>query len=108
MNALQDIASVYSSFHKIQQHIVLYTFNLSLQATLSDRARVNKCVSQQLEEMLGKKLVQLKCHLHPLDGMATQARKELKALDVEWEIKGNVFGSEGCAANLVNAVSKLR
>lgn len=65
-------------------------------------------MSQQMMETLGKKLVQLKCHLHTLDGMATQARKELKTLDVEWENEGNVFGSKGCTANLVYAASKLK
>lgn len=108
MNALQDVASVYASFHSIQQHMVLYAFNVSLQATLSDRAWVNKCVSQQLSDTLGKNLVQLKCHLHPLDGMATQARKELKAFEAEFDINGSCYGSEGRAANLVYAITKLR
>ncbi|XP_055883310.1 uncharacterized protein LOC106069644 [Biomphalaria glabrata] len=108
LNAIHDIGCQYSTYHGIQQHIVLYTLFKSLQATLTDRAKVNKCVSDKLEEMVDRKLVQLKCFLHPLDGMASEARKELKKLDVDWSVSTSLYGHEGSAANLVHALSKLR
>ncbi|KAK6971074.1 39S ribosomal protein L46 mitochondrial [Biomphalaria glabrata] len=108
LNAIHDIGCQYSTYHGIQQHVVLYTLFQSLQATLTDRAKVNKCVSDKLEEMVYRKLVQLKCFLHPLDGMGSEARKELKKLDVDWSVSTSLYGHEGSAANLVHALSKLR
>ncbi|KAK0051412.1 PiggyBac transposable element-derived protein 1 [Biomphalaria pfeifferi] len=108
LNAIHDIGCWYSTYHGIQQHVVLYTLFQSLQATLTDRAKVNKCVSDKLEEMVDRKLVQLKCFLHPLDGMASEARKERKKLDVDWSVSTSLYGHEDSAANLVHALSKLR
>ncbi|KAK0065848.1 PiggyBac transposable element-derived protein 1 [Biomphalaria pfeifferi] len=108
LNAIHDIGCQYSTYHGIQQHVVLYTLFQSLQATLTDRAKVNKCVNDKLEEMVDRKLVQLKCFLHPLDGMASEARKELKKLDVDWSVSTSLYGHEGSTANLVHALSKLR
>ncbi|KAK0062763.1 hypothetical protein Bpfe_007968 [Biomphalaria pfeifferi] len=79
LNAIHDIGCWYSTYHGIQQHVVLYTLFQSLQATLTDR-----------------------------DGMASEARKELKKLDVDWSVSTSLYGHEGSAANLVHALSKLR
>ncbi|KAI8772845.1 PiggyBac transposable element-derived protein 1 [Biomphalaria glabrata] len=78
------------------------------QATLTDWVPVNNCVSQQLSELFTKDLIVLHCNLHPLDGLATEAKKVLKRIDTKYAIASNTFGNEGRAANLILAVSKLR
>ena len=76
--------------------------------TLSDRAPVNHCVSQELSQMLNKALVELHCSLHPMDGCGVVARKILIKFDENLAITSQIRGTEGKAANLMYAVSKLR
>ena len=69
---------------------------------------VNHCVTEQISQFLSKKLYELNCNLHPLDGIAVAARKALLAYDKKQDVTSNVYGSECRAANLVQAISKLR
>ena len=77
-------------------------------STIGDRVAVNHCVTEAIAKKLGKKIYELNCNLHPLDGVAVGARKALSKLDKEESIPSSVFGYEGRATNLIHAVSKLR
>ncbi|KAK0065935.1 Protein bric-a-brac 2 [Biomphalaria pfeifferi] len=61
---------------------------------------------QQLSVLFEKELLELNCHLHPLEGIAHEARKALSWLNSA--IPRAVFGSDCRAANLLYAISKLR
>ena len=79
-----------------------------LGSTIGDWVPVNHCVNEQLGEFLDKKLYELNCNLHPLDGLAVGCRKSLALEDKEKEIIFVVYGYECRAANLIYAVSKMR
>ncbi|XP_065652716.1 uncharacterized protein LOC136079999 [Hydra vulgaris] len=108
VNSFQDIASTYSKFTGIQQHILLNKFCNTFESTLTDRAKVNYCINQQLSDMFCKPLTELNCNVHPLDGLATEARKILRKLDTSYNVTSQVYMNECHAANMLNAVSKLK
>ncbi|XP_055880365.1 uncharacterized protein LOC106063498 [Biomphalaria glabrata] len=105
---IRNLGTTYSTYSGIQQHLILYKFREMLQTTLTDRAPVNSCVSQQLSQLFAKDLLVLHCNLHPLDGLASEAKKVLRRFDAKYSVNSNTFGKEGKAANLIQAVSKLR
>ena len=74
---IDSIENIYSLFSTVHKDFVMHKFTLMIQNTLSDRAPGNHCVSQELNKMLDKALVELYCNLHPLDGLAAGARKIL-------------------------------
>ncbi|KAH9509815.1 hypothetical protein Btru_045273 [Bulinus truncatus] len=84
------------------------SMTLDIDRISSDRACVNHCINNCLSELLGKELLELKFNLHPLDGFAREARKLLKKVDELRNISSNIHGTEGCAANLIYRISKLR
>ena len=108
VNALTDAAEVYASYTGRCFNTILWQLKGAITSTLTDRAAVNACVTRQLSEELDSHLIMLNCNVHPLDSVARHAKLGLSKLDNSHSIKGNCFGSEGCAANLINAISVLR
>lgn len=106
--SLQNLATTFAVYKKLQQQVVMFKFKNCLASTLTDRAAVNHCISKELSEFLGAELVELNCHVHPLDGLASQARKILKKHDEDCNITSALYGCEGKAANLLYSISKLR
>ena len=51
---------------------------------------MNHCVRVQLEHYLDIELLELKCNVHPLDGLASEARKSLQSLDKDANFKESV------------------
>jgi hypothetical protein len=70
---------------------------------MSDRCVANKAALRRLDNVWGKTLNKLFCHLHPLDTIAASCRKELKKS--EKGEKGACFGSDCQASNIILAVS---
>ena len=62
---------------------VLYSLPQVIGSTIGDRVAVNHCVTEEIAKHLGKKLYELNCNLHPLDGVAVAARKILNSYDKE-------------------------
>lgn len=58
-----------------------------LKNTISDRATVNKCVCEKLEDDLDTELLQLTCNVHPLDGAAIKTRNTLMEIEKDRGIK---------------------
>ena len=54
----------------------------NLKNTLSDRVAVNHCVVQNLQSALDIELLELKCNVHPLDGIAKKWNTSLKLYDM--------------------------
>ncbi|XP_035828213.1 uncharacterized protein LOC118478527 [Aplysia californica] len=78
----------------------------SILSTMTDRACVNHATVVLLEEKLQRPLLELHCHLHPLDGISLAVRSSLKALNST--ISSKLYGTDCRAANLIYAISKLR
>ena len=79
-----------------------------LTSSISDRVVVNHCVNVALETKLGIELHELKCNVHPLDGLASQTRKTCQQIDKSSGFKGSLFGREGAVVNVIYSLSKMR
>ena len=108
VNALTDAAEVFSKFTGEPFQELMAKLETAVSSTLTDRAAVNACVTRQLCEELDSQLVMVNCNIHPLDSVARQSKLNQVKLDTNHAIKGKCFGSEGSAANLINAISVLR
>ena len=54
--------------------------------TMTDRCTTNNAVDHKLEEHLGRKLNQFRCAMHPLDGMAKECEKVIRAFEMRENI----------------------
>lgn len=104
--ALSDIRDSYALVYEKNPVHIKNTVVSKLKNTISDWVAVNHCVRQTLEEVLGIQLLELKCNLHPLDGIANTAT--LKKIDSERGIKGECHGKSSSANNLIYGISKVR
>ena len=67
----------YACYASLDSTEVMDRIYSSFTASLSDRAAVNHCVTEEISVLLGRELVYLNCNVHPLDGLATATRKDL-------------------------------
>ena len=65
-------------------------------------------VSRPIFAHLSVSLVQLFCHIHPLDTMASKTRSYLKSCQCPTTKEYRCFGSDARVVNLIAAISKLR
>ena len=105
LDSLHDICYEYSSFKDKDHDEMLANLYSRITCTLTDRAKVNDCTVKKLEMEMGT-LIRLHCNVHPLDSMALKSRQYLKSCHSEEGTK--CFGSDGAAANLVYAITKMR
>ena len=68
-NALNDIALTQAAFRKEDVHTVKSTIISSLASIITDRCSVNHCVIEMLKTDLDVDLLELKCNVHPQDGL---------------------------------------
>ena len=80
----------------------------SLSSSITDRCSVNYCVIEMLKTDLDVDLLELKCNVHPLDGLAHKSTQVLKKVDANLEVKSELFGSDCKAANVSYSLSKMR
>jgi hypothetical protein len=68
--------------------------------SMSDRAAVNNATVKKLEEVCGTNILQLNCHLHLLDTMASSCRAALRREEEKSRLFGNdcVARGEDCPA----------
>ena len=100
--SIHDVVETYSLFNKYGVAVLQNKLVSKLKNTVSDRVYVNHYVRIKLEEDLNIKLLELKCNIHPLDGIVNAARNALKKTG----IKGNLFGQSDCSAeNLIYGLS---
>ena len=106
--SLSDVSDTYALCHGVERLDVQKTVLSKLKNTISDRDSVNHCVRKELEENLDVQLLELKCNVHPLDGIAHGARKTLKLMEQKHNVKGELWGRNCCADNVNYALSKMR
>ena len=105
--SIMDLACSYAQY-KNDTISFFHSIVTKLKSTISDRANVNHCVRVQLEEEFNIKLMELKCNVHPLDGLAAGVRKSLKLLDTEYDFRGLLYGRDGSVVNVIYSISKMR
>ena len=98
---LDSIVKTYVSYHNHDHIYAKSTIIHNLKNTLSDRVVVNHCVVQSLQSALDIELLELKCNVHPLDGIAKKCNTSLKLYDTEHNIESSTFGRECCAVNFM-------
>ena len=76
-----------------------------ISCTLSDRAAANHAAIRLVNEAFGKTLIEVNCHLHPLDTIATRCRTALRSLETE---KSKLFGNGCLAEKIILALNKMR
>ena len=104
----QDLAETASLFTKKPQEEILDSLTSSVSGVVTDRCVVNHAVVTQLEEIWKHHIIEMKCNVHPLDGVAASANKTLKQYEQDKCYKGKLFGNNSSAVNVIAAVSKLR
>ena len=102
------IVSSYAEYHKPDPIQTKSTIIHHLKNTLTDRVAVNHCVVQSLRSSLDIELLELKCNVHPLDGIAKRCTDLLKVYDKEYNITSDTFGNGCCAVNFMYAMTKMR
>lgn len=106
---LHDVSMSYSECFDMEMAEVTPKLQSSITNTMSDRVAVNHCVVRKLNENFGGRTVnELNCNVHPLDGIASSARKTLKAMEQQNNINGTLFGKDAATVNIIAALSKLR
>ncbi|KAH9514424.1 hypothetical protein Btru_025213 [Bulinus truncatus] len=105
LQTLDDLAETYSVFYSVNKDPVKRQICGKIVSTLTDRASANHAAISQLNVVLETELLELHCHLHPLDGIASEVRKELTKTNA---VTSKTYGSDCKAANLLYSISKLR
>ena len=87
-----SIVKTYASYYNLDHICAKSTVIHNLKNTLSDRVAVNHCVVQNLQSAIDIELQELKCNVHPLDGIANKCNTSLKLYDTEHNIESSTFG----------------
>ena len=69
-DSINSIITTYATYHRVDYLLAKSSIIKHLKNTLSDRVAVNHCVVQQLKTAFEIELLELKCNIHPLDGIA--------------------------------------
>ena len=67
---------------------------------LTDCVAVNHCVVQALNTDLDIELLELKCNVHPIDGIANKCTDLLKEYDEQNNVKSDCYGFGSCVVNM--------
>ena len=105
--SIYRVADVYCAFHNTNFDTCRCKIISNVRKTMTDRAAVNHATILRLEETWGTSLNELKCHLHPLDIIASSTRSALKAGEPKGVTK-KLYGTECMASQLVLAINKFR
>ena len=106
--AINDVCQTYSLYHHLPEAAVVSQVVNHLTCTMSDRVAVNHCVVEKLQSDLDIQLLELKCNVHPLEGIAKKCRDVLKQCSRTYSTKSGIFDNDRCAANILKGMSKMR
>ena len=77
-DAINSIITTYATYHRVDYLLAKSSIIKNLKNTLSDIVAVNHCEVQQLKTAFEIELLELKCNIHPLDGIAKKCTNILK------------------------------
>ena len=80
-NCFDDIAETYDAYNQLDIILVKHLFVQHIKNTLTDRVAVNHCVVQALNTDLDIELLELKCNVYPIDGIAKKCTDLLIVYD---------------------------
>ena len=101
------LAHVFTEFHpESKYNEVKDRLVCNITCTITDRAAVNHAAIRIVNETFGTTLIEVNCHLHLLDTIATKSRGALKSLESGSESK--LFGRGCLAEKVVLALNKMR
>ncbi|ELU14182.1 hypothetical protein CAPTEDRAFT_185504 [Capitella teleta] len=103
-----NLAEVYcffrgGSFSDIHQHMIDNIANV-----MTDRCSTKYAAVELVNDLWKKQLVELNCHLHPLDSLASKTRAALKIDEKDHALTRKVFGHDCVAADVVLQFNKMR
>ena len=105
-NTVNSMAQTYCYFNKMKSYQDVRSAIIdNISNTMSDRCAANHAALRLVASEWSKTLNELNCHLHPLDSIASATRGALKKQE---ESRGNLYGKECRAANIIQQMSKLR
>ena len=107
LSTVDNMATSYSELNDINKDEVSEKISQTITNTLSDRAVVNHCVTQNLQDNFGP-LIELKCNLHPLDSLASKAKTVMKEFENNAQVNGLCFGKDAAVVNLIHGISKMK
>ena len=84
---------------------VYRTMATHITCSLTDRAAANHAAIRIINEKFGTTLVEVNCHLHPLDSIASKCKSTLKSLETS---KSRLFGAGCRAEKVILAMNKMR
>ena len=88
VQGFEDLAETASMYTQRPQEEILNSLTSSISGVVTDRCVVNHAVVKQLEDSWKHQLVEMKCNVHPLDGVAKSANTALKKFDEDQGFKG--------------------
>ena len=104
-NSIDNIARSYSEVHNQDFVETRDSLVSNISNCLTDRAIVNHAAVSKINATWDKTLNELKCHLHPLESVATGCKNALKKTQMS---KSHLFGNDCHAAQIILNVDKLR
>ena len=108
-NCLDDIAETYAAYNQLDKILVKHLFVQHIKNTLTDRVAVNHCVVQALNTDLDIELLERKCSVHPIDGIAKNFTDLLKVYDEQNNVERDCYGFWFmCCKFHINAMTKMR
>ena len=109
IQSVEHLAQTLCTFRVEEQSIsaVNKTLQSHITCSMTDRAAANHAAIRIVNEAFKTTLLEVNCHLHPLDTIATKCRSTLKLLEHGIE-KSKLFG-HGCRAEkVILALNKMR
>ena len=107
-NSFDDIAETYAAYNQTDKIQVKHLFVQHIKNTLTDRVAVNHCVVQALNTDLDIELLELKCNVHPIDGIAKKCTDLLKAYDAQNNVRSDCYGFGSCAFHICHDKNEVR
>jgi hypothetical protein len=112
LESVEHLASVHCAFES-SAHAeeampikdVYKTMSSHITWSLTDRAAANYAAIRIVNEAFETTLVEVNCHLHPLDSIATKCKSTLKLMEIT---KSKLFGSGCRAEKVILALNKMR
>jgi hypothetical protein len=108
ISSVDHLAELYSKFHDLDYNAVRSQMVSNISCTMSDRAAVNHAAVRLINENFKKTLLEVNCHLHPLDTIASKCKSEVKKIEEKENFTSSLFGNSCGSENLVLAMNKMR
>ena len=110
VRSVEHLASVHCVFNEVSEEVmpmkdVYKTMSTHITCSLTDRAAANHAAIRIINEKFGTTLVEVNCHLHPLDTIASKTKSTLQLLETS---KSKLFGSGCRAEKVILAMNKMR